>query len=314
MDLIFNSGGKPQGPKAPGADATAAKDLIKETNTAGFVADVIEMSRKVPVIVDFWAPWCGPCKTLGPALEKLVREARGAVRMVKVNVDQNQELAAQLRVQSVPMVYAFKDGRPVDAFVGAVPESQLRQFIQRLAAAEGAGPSLDDVVAEAKQILADGDPHGAAELLQQVLQEDPGHAGAVAGLLRCLMAVGDNDQARAMLGQLSPELAKHADIAAVRTALELAEAAGEAGEAAELRRRLAADPADHQARLDLAMAYYAANEFETAVDELLELFRRDRTWNDDAARKQLVRFFEAFGPTHPLTVSGRRRLSTLLFS
>jgi putative thioredoxin len=312
MDLIINSGRKAKG--ASPASGGAAKDLIKETTTASFVADVIETSQTVPVIVDFWAPWCGPCKQLGPALEKVVREARGAVRMVKVNVDQNQDLAAQLRVQSVPMVYAFKGGRPVDAFTGAVPESQLRQFVQRLTMDAGAGPSLDDYVAEAKAILADGDPQMAAGLFQQVLQEDPANAPAMAGLLRCFMAVGQTEQAEAMLAQLPPDVAKHADIAAVRTALDLAKAAGEVGQAADLRRRLANDPADHQARFDLAMAYYADREMEAAVDELLELFRRDRTWNDDGARKQLVKFFEAFGPTHPLTLSARRRLSSLLFS
>jgi putative thioredoxin len=303
MDLSFTSG------KAGGA---SDKDLIKETRTATFVADVIEMSRKVPVIVDFWAPWCGPCKQLGPALEKAVREAKGAVRMVKVNVDQNQDLAAQLRVQSVPMVYAFKDGRPVDAFVGAVPESELKQFIQRLTA--GAGPSLDDYIAEAKTLLTEGDAQTAASIFQQVLEHDPDSAPAMAGLLRCLMALGDADQAEAMLARVPEAMTKHADIAAVRTAIELARHAGDVGEAAELRRKLALNADDHQARFDLAMAYYGGNEPEAAVDELLELFRRDRAWNDDAARKQLVKIFEALGFTHPLAKAGRARLSTLLFS
>ncbi len=309
MDLIIGAGGKPQ------TGGGNAADLIKEGSTAGFVIDVIEMSRKVPVIVDFWAPWCGPCKQLGPMLEKLVGEQKGAVRMVKIDVDRNQELAAQLRVQSVPMVYAFKDGRPVDAFVGALPESQIRTFIQRLTTGGPAAvPSTADAVGEAKDLLAEGDAETAAQIFQQVLQEEPDNVAAIAGLLRCLLALGDAASAKAMLAQLPDEVTRHADVAAVRSALELLDSAGAVGPAAELRRKVATDPTDLQARYDLAMAYYAGGEHEAAVDELLEVFRRDRTWNDDAARKQLVKLFEAFGPTDPRTLAGRRRLSSLLFS
>jgi putative thioredoxin len=303
MDLMFNAGAKPKG---------AASDLIKDGSAATFVADVIEASRKTPVIVDFWATWCGPCKQLGPALEKAVIAAKGAVRMVKIDVDKHQELAAQLRIQTVPTVYAFKDGRPFDAFTGAIPDSEIKKFIQKLTA--GAGPTLDDYVAEAKQILAEGDPQTAAGVFEQILGQDPENAPALAGLLRCLLALGDAEQAEAMLARVPPDLARHADIQAVKTALELAKTANEAGEAADLRRKLHDNADDHQARFDLALAYYAANEPEAAVDELLELYRRDRAWNEEAARKQLVKIFEVLGFSHPLAKSGRSRLSTLMFS
>ena len=308
MDFIIGSGSK------PAAGGAAPSDLIKEGSAATFTADVIEASMKAPVIVDFWATWCGPCKQLGPALEKVVREARGAVRMVKIDIDKNQELAAQLRIQSVPTVYAFANGRPVDGFTGAQPESQLRAFVQRLTKG-AAQPSLAEVIDEAKALLTQGDAETAAQIFQQVLAEDPNNGPAMAGLLRCLMAVGDVDSVAQMLGQLPPDLAKHAEVAAVRTALELQQAAAAgAGQAAELRRRLAANADDHQARFDLALAYYGAGETEAALEELLEVFRRDRTWNDDGARKQLLKMFEALGGAHPLTLQGRRRLSALLFA
>ncbi|MGE4279707.1 MAG: thioredoxin [Magnetospirillum sp.] len=308
MDFIIGSG-------TPAATASAAGDLIKDGSAATFAIDVIEASLKIPVIVDFWATWCGPCKQLGPALEKIVREARGAVRMVKIDVDKNQELAAQLRIQSVPTVYAFANGRPVDGFTGAQPESQLRAFVQRLT--KGAEqPTLAELLEEAKALLAEGDAETAAQAFQQILGEDPNNGAAMAGLLRCLMAVGDFDNVAQMLAQLPPELAKNAEVAAVKTALELQQAAASAGsgESAGLRRRLADNPDDHQARLDLAMAYYGAGEVEAAVDELLDLFGRDRTWSEEAARKQLLKIFEALGGGHPVTLRGRRRLSALLFS
>lgn len=310
MDLMFNSGHKPQARPAPGADSEA----IKDGSVASFVTDVVEASRAALVLVDFWAKWCGPCKQLTPALEKIARESKGVVKLVKIDVDTNQALAAQLRVQSVPTVYAFRDGRPVDAFAGALPESQLREFVARLSAGLTAAPSLDEIVAEARAVLAEGDPQTAAALFQQVIEDSPDHAPALAGLLRCLIALGESEQAEQMLAELPEALARHADLAAVASALELARAAGAAGDAEAHRRRLSADPDDHQARFDLALSYYAAGQPEAAVDELLELFRRDRAWDDDAARKQLVRIFEALGSGHPLVGSARRRLSSLMFA
>ncbi len=311
MDFLFGRGGGNNGDKS--SAAPGAGGYITESSTATFAQDVIETSMQVPVIVDFWAPWCGPCKQLGPALERLVNDAKGAVRMVKINVDQNQELAAQLRIQSVPTVYAFKGGRPVDGFVGALPESQLKAFIDRLGGGQ-AGGGVEEAMAEAKQFLAEGDSATAAAIYQEILAEDPKNAPAIAGLVRAAMAMGDVDSARKLLDGVPDDLARHPEIAAARSAVDVHEQAAQAGPAAELRRRIAEDPGDLQARYDLALAYYAGGEREAAVDELLEIVRRERGWNDEAARKQLVKFFDAFGPTDPLTVSARRRLSSILFS
>ncbi|CCG41606.1 thioredoxin family protein [Magnetospirillum molischianum] len=308
MDLLFSSGSS----KTGRTGAADGQDLIKESNTAGFRADVIEASMKAVVLVDFWAPWCGPCKQLGPALEKVVREAKGAARLVKINVDANQQLAAQLRVQSVPMVYAFKDGRPVDAFTGALPESELRAFLKALIGP--VGPNIDEIVTEARTLLTDGDATTAAGLFQQVLQAEPEHPAALAGLLRCLIAVGESAQAEEMIASLPPELARHSELTAVATALELARRASEIGETEGLLRQVEANPDDHQARFDLALACFAENQPEAAIDALLELFRRDRTWNDGAARAELVKLFEALGSAHPAVSAGRRRLSSLMFS
>lgn len=292
-----------------------AGDVVINGTTATFVQDVLEASTKVPVIVDFWATWCGPCKTLGPTIERLVREAKGAVRLVKIDVDRNQDLAAQMRIQSIPAVYAFKDGRPVDGFVGALPESQVRAFIQRLTAGQAApGDGIDEALAVAKELFEQKDFEGALDVYQQIVDHDKTNIPATAGLLRCLLQLGEKEQVRQALAALPPEMAGKPEIAAIRTALDLAEQAGKAGPAADLERRVAASPDDHQARFDLAMALFAAGEREGAVDNLLELVRRNRGWNEEAGRKQLVKFFEAFGPTDPLTVSGRKRLSSLLFS
>jgi len=285
-------------------------DLIKDGTTDSFMADVIEASTSVPVIVDFWAPWCGPCKTLGPMLEKLVRQMNGAVRMVKINVDENQQLAAQLRVQSVPTVYGFRDGRPIDAFAGAVPESQIKQFLQGLTG--GAKNSVDDMLAQARTALDGGDTDTALALYQQVLQADQGNTKAIGGYLRALVANGQTGDAAQILAQLPEDLARDPEIASARTKLELAQES--AGPVDELRARVAADPADHQARYDLANALYAADQVEAAINELLELFRRDRTWNEDAARQRLLKVFEALGADHPAVAAGRRRLSALIFA
>ncbi len=303
---------------SPAAPAVPAGSPIKDGTTETFMADVIEASNAGPVVVDFWATWCGPCKQLGPALEKAVREAKGAVRLVKIDIDRNQELAAQMRIQSIPAVYAFHKGQPVDGFVGALPESQIKSFVARLAKTAGGqpGPSpIDQALEQAEAALAAGDSAAASAIFGQVLAHEPQNPPAVAGLVRCYVAAGELDQARKTLAGMPADDAGHPGIAAARAALELAEqGAGAVDAVPELRQRLAQDAGDHQARFDLAMALYAGGQREAAVDELLELARRARNWNEEAARKQLVKLFEAMGPMDPLTISARRRLSSLLFA
>ena len=298
------------------AAAANGADLIKNGTTASFMADVVDASHDAAVVVDFWAPWCGPCKQLGPALEKAVRDARGKVRLVKIDIDQNPEIAQQMRIQSIPAVYAFKEGRPVDGFVGALPESQVKQFVARLANGAAAGPSpIEEAVALAKEALAAGDTPRAANIFGQVLQHEPGNVDALAGLARAAIARKEYAKARQTLDLAPPEAAGHAEIAAARTALELAESGEKAkGALGELRRRLEQNPDDHAARLELAAALFSSGEREQAVDELLGLVKRAREWNEQAARKQLLKFFEAMGPTDPLTVAARKRLSSILFS
>ncbi|MCW2238035.1 thioredoxin family protein [Azospirillum canadense] len=310
----------PAGAVNAGAAPAAAGDLIKDSSDRNFMADVIEASRSVPVIVDFWAPWCGPCKQLGPILEKTVLAAKGKVRLVKIDTDKDPMIAQQLRVQSIPAVYAFFQGRPVDGFMGALPESQVKAFVEKLvklagAAGGGEGDILEEVLAQAKEALETGDIQTASEIYSEILQADPENinAAAYAGLVRCLIAADDLDRAKQMLDQVPESIAKDKEIAAVRSALDVAEQAANAGPIPELMEKVARDQDDHQARFDLALALFAAGKREAAVDELLELVRRDRTWNEEAARKQLVKFFEAFGPTDPLTVQSRRRLSSILF-
>ncbi len=292
----------------------APASLIKDSDTARFVPDVIEASQKAVVLVDFWATWCGPCKTLGPLLEKVVKEMRGAVLLVKIDVDKNPELAAQLRVQSVPTVYAFKNGRPVDAFAGALPESQIRSFIKKLTAGSGTA-SLSDMITQAQSLLDTGHPEEAAALFQDILSEDPSQVLAVAGLLRCLLALGEDEQAQQFLARIPADMVEHDAIRAVRTALDLRHAApADNAEVAALRQSVMRDPDNHAARFDLAVALYAAAQEDAAVEELLELFRRDRTWNDGAAKAQLLKIFEALGFNHPVAAKGRRQLSSLMFA
>ena len=307
-------GGKP----GTGMGGGVPADVIKDGSQATFRADVLDASMQVPVIVDFWAPWCGPCKQLGPIIEKAVKDARGAVKLVKINVDESQELAAQMRIQSIPAVYAFFQGRPVDGFVGAQPESALKQFVAKLAKIAGGevGPSpIDEALEHAEAALKDGDHESASAIFSQILEHEPDNLKAVAGLARCLIAVGELDQARQFLAKVPAAQANDPAISAARAALELAEAGQKAaGQSQELRARVEANPKDFEARFALAQALFAGGDKEGGVDHLLEIIRMNRAWNEEAARKELVKFFEAMGPTDPITLSSRRRLSSLLFS
>ena len=308
---------QPAAGAAGAAPAGAAAALVKDVTAASFMADVIEVSRQVPVIVDLWAPWCGPCKQLGPILEKVVREAKGKLRLAKVNIDENPQIAQQFRVQSIPAVFAVAGGRVVDGFVGALPESQVKAFVERLKGEAGedeGAAQIAEALAEAKKLLEAGDVGSASAIFGQILQHEPENRAAVGGLARCYLKSGELARAKELIAKVPAEQADDPEIAAARSALELAEAAAKSGPIDELKAKSLADPADHQARLELANALYAADRQGEAMDELLELIRRDRKWNDEAARKQLLKLFEALGPGSPLVASGRRRLSSLLFS
>jgi putative thioredoxin len=319
MALIGPSGRPVTSEPAQNA-AKGASPHIKDSGLATFAADVLEQSQEVPVIVDFWAPWCGPCKTLGPSLEAAVEAAGGAVKLVKVNIDENPEIAQQLRIQSIPTVYAFRNGQPVDGFMGAIPDSQIKAFVAALAGGAGShshgGPEhTAEVLAVAAEALEAGDIAMAAQAYGHVLQDEPGHPEAVAGLARAYLKGGDIERANTTLKMVKPGGEQSQAIRAVEAELKLKSAPPpDQGETVALRARLEAEPADHQARYDLAMALDAAGDRDGAVAELLELVRRDRKWNEEAARKQLVTLFEAMGPADPRTIEARRKLSGLLFS
>ncbi len=298
------------------APADTPADLIKDGSDATFMADVVEASQTTPVIVDFWAPWCGPCKTLGPALEAAVTKAKGAVKMVKIDVDQNPAVAGQMRVQSIPTVYAFHNGQPVDGFQGALPGSEVDAFVAKLAELGGgsADGGLADAVAAAEEMLDAGAAADAAETFAAILQEDPNHAAAFGGLARAYLALDQVDQADAVLNGAPAEAHDDPAIEAARAAVELAKQAADAGPVAELTAQVEAEPDNHQARLDLATALHASGDTAGAIDQLLELFRRDREWHDAAAKTQLFTIFDALKPNDPIVQSGRRRLSSMIFA
>lgn len=295
----------------------AAADIIKDGSEATFMADVVDASQQTPVIVDFWAPWCGPCKTLGPMLEEAVSAAKGAVRMVKINVDEAQAIASQLRVQSIPTVYAFYQGQPIDGFQGAVPGSEVKAFVDRVIAAAGGespGDQLNDAVQAAEEMLEQGAAVDAAQTFAAILGEDPNHAGAYGGLVRAHLAMGDLDQAEAILNGAPAEISGSAEIEAAHAQLELARQAADAGPVNELTARVEAEPGNLQARFDLALALHAGGKVDEAVAELLEVFRRDSDWNDGAAKAQLFTIFDSLKPNDPVVLNGRRKLSSLIFA
>jgi len=299
METLINQGGA---------------DPVIESSAETFAKDVIEESMVRPVIVDFWAPWCGPCKQLGPLLEKTVGDTNGKVRLVKINIDENQQIAQQLRVQSIPAVFAFDKGQPVDGFIGMQPESQIKSFVERLSGGPTGPSPVEQAIELAKDALDAGDFDTATNMYSQILHQVPGEVSALAGLIRCQIATGDLAGAKEVIDGLEDDVLKNPEIESAVAALALAEQGGDEGDIAGLEARLAKDENDHQARLDLAMAHFAAGRNEEAVDGLIDIVRRDRQWNDAAARQQLLKIFEALGNTDPITIAGRRKLSSVFFS
>ena len=300
---------------ASAAPAVDAGDLIRDTTTATFSADVLQESRKQPVLVDFWAPWCGPCKQLTPVLEKVIRAAKGRVKLVKMNIDDHPSIAGQLGIQSIPAVIAFKNGQPVDGFMGAVPESQINAFIDRIAGSAPAdGPDIAEMMAAAVEAREAGDTAGALDIYGMVLEREPDNVAAVAGMAELLLDAGDSDAARQLLDQLSEAKAKDAAVVALRARMTLDEQVAGLGNPQELEARLTADPKDHQARFDLAMIQNARGDRTAAADSLLAIIKADRAWNDDGARSQLLTLFQAWGMTDDATLAARRKLSSILFS
>jgi putative thioredoxin len=296
-----------------GVAAAPVDGLVKDTTTQAFIKDVIEESRRQPVLVDFWAPWCGPCKQLTPVLEKAVRSAKGKIKLVKMNIDDHPAIPGQLGIQSIPAVIAFVNGQPADGFLGALPEGQVVAFLERVTKQELGGEEKE-LLKAADAALAAGDAAGAADLYSEVLEGDPQNVAALGGLARSLVESGDIEAAKATLAQVPEAKRNDATVAAARAAIDVAEQAASLGPVGELEQKVAADPLDHQARFDLAVALNAANRRQEALDHVIEIVRRDRKWNEDAARKQLVQFFEAWGPTDEHTIAGRRRLSSILFA
>jgi putative thioredoxin len=297
--------------------AAPASDLIADTTTQTFVKDVIEESKTRPVLVDFWAPWCGPCKQLTPALEKVVKAAKGKLKLVKMNIDEHppifQQIAQQMGIQSIPAVLAFVNGQPIDGFLGALPEKQITEFVERLIK-DRVGGEEKDALAAADAALSEKDYAGAAELYAHVLQQDSNSVAAMAGLARCYVGTGNVEQAKKTLEMVPEAKQNDTTVAAARAAIELAEQTKDLGPVADLEARVAADPKDYQARFDLALALNAKGNREGAIEQLIEIVKRDRKWNDDGARKQLVQLFDAWGPTDEATLEGRKRLSSVLFS
>ena len=299
-----------------GAAGPTAADLIKDTTTQTFVKDVIEESRRQPVMIDFWAPWCGPCRQLTPVLEKAVRAAKGKVKLVKMNIDEHPAIPGQMGIQSIPAVIAFVNGQPADGFMGAVPESQINAFIDKLTKGMPAPgePNIAEILQEAEAVLTEGDAAAAAQIYAEVLSFDATNITALAGLAKCYVTTGAVEQAKQTIAMVPESKRNDAAVKAVQASIELAEQAEALGPVTELEQKVAANPLDHQARFDLATALNAQGKRADATNQLLEIVRRDRKWNDDGARKQLVQFFEAWGGADEATVDGRKRLSTLLFS